>query len=177
MHKMESDILTKRLSIVKLLYHIGYEQSKQSESIAFFSILTFHDSIEMFLKLACEFKQIPSDKLSFIEYWTQLPELTLKESMKTFNARRVNLKHKGLIPAKIEIETSRVNAKEFFEQNTSTIFGIEFSDISLLNLIKFEKPKQLAIEAEKFLENGEFQYAHYKLAEAFEELIVEYKST
>lgn len=85
---MKKEILIKRLSIIKLLYHIGYEQSKQSESIAFYSILSFHDSIEMFLKLACELKNIQADKLSFIEYWDKLPNLTLKEEMRAFNARR-----------------------------------------------------------------------------------------
>jgi hypothetical protein len=65
---IDKEILIKRLSIVKLLYKTGLEQSKQSESISFFSILTFHDSIEMFLKLASEHKGVKSDKFSFIEY-------------------------------------------------------------------------------------------------------------
>lgn len=173
---MQDEILIKRLSIIKLLYQIGLEQSKQYESIAFFSILSFHDSIEMFLKLACETKQIKSDGLSFIEYWEKLPFLTLKESMRSFNARRVNLKHKGLIPAKIEIETSRVNTKQFFEQNTETTFGIKFSEISLFELIKFDKPKLLLVTAEQHFKKQEFQKSFLKIVESFEELLLEYKS-
>ena len=58
---IDKELLVKRLSIIKLLYKIGFEQSKQTESISFFSILSFHDSIEMFLKLAAEHKDIKSD--------------------------------------------------------------------------------------------------------------------
>jgi hypothetical protein len=44
-------IIILRLSLIKQLFQIGCEQSKQSESIAGFSLLSFHDNIEMFLKL------------------------------------------------------------------------------------------------------------------------------
>lgn len=107
---------------------MGLEQSRQSESTSFFSILTFHDSVEMFLKLAAEHKNVRAEKLSFIEYWDKLPQLTLKESMQSLNARRVNLKHKGIIPAKIEVEASRVHTTDFFTQNSHQIFGVEFKD-------------------------------------------------
>lgn len=172
---MNNEILLRRLSIIKLLFKSGIEQSKQSESISFFSILSFHDSIEMFLKLACEYKQIKSEKLSFIEYWDSLPHLTLKESMRNLNSRRVNLKHKGLIPAKIEVEASRINTIDFFEQNTKNTFGIEFDEISLLNLIKFEKTKNLLILSENELNKGNFKESIKNSTIAFEELLEEYK--
>jgi hypothetical protein len=172
---MKDENLLKRLSIIKLLFKIGLEQSKQSESISFFSILAFHDSVEMFLKLACEHKNIKSEKLSFIEYWDSLPHLTLKESMRNLNSRRVNLKHKGLIPAKIEIESSRVNATDFFEQNTKTTFDVEFSEISLLELIKFEKVKSILNEAQERLNEKDYENSFLKTVEGFEELLSEYK--
>lgn len=172
---MEDQNLLKRLSIIKLLYKTGLEQSKQSESISFFSILAFHDSIEMFLKLACEYKQIKSEKLSFIQFWDSLPHLTLKESMRNLNSRRVNLKHRGLIPAKIEIESSRVNTTDFFEQNTKTTFEIEFSEISLLELIKFEKVKLILTNSQKNLNEKDYENSFKKSVEAFEELLSEYK--
>lgn len=173
---MKNEILLKRLSIIKLLYRIGLEQSKQSESISFYSILAFHDSIEMFLKLACEYKQIKSEKLSFIEYWDSLNHLTLKESMRNLNSLRVNLKHKGLIPGKIEIEASRVNSTDFFEQNTKTTFGIAFSEISLLELIKFENSKSYLKTAQEKLKDKDYESSYYSVVIAFEELLAEYKS-
>ncbi|MFP5039414.1 hypothetical protein [Parasediminibacterium sp. JCM 36343] len=172
---IDKDLLLKRLSVIKLLYKIGLEQSKQTESISFFSILSFHDSIEMFLKLATEHKNIKSDKFSFIEYWDNMPHLTLKESMRNLNARRVNLKHKGLIPAKIEVEASRVNATDFFEQNTKATFDIEFSEISLFELIKFSETKRLLILSQDFLDKNEIENCVENVTMGFYELLVEYK--
>src|SRR5882672_909976 len=97
---LDIEILTRRLVRIKHLYKIGIAQSYQNENIGIFSILAFHDSIEMFLKLLSEHKGIDSSKFNFLEYWDKIPTLTLKESMRNLNARRVNLKHKGLLPAK-----------------------------------------------------------------------------
>lgn len=172
---IDKELLMKRLSVIKLLYKVGLEQSKQSEAISFFSILTFHDSIEMFLKLASEHRNIKSDKFSFIEYWDSMPHLTLKESMKNLNLRRVNLKHKGLVPAKIEIESSRVNVTDFFEQNTKNTFDIEFSDISLFELIKFEETKKLLKFAQESLNKSEIESCIESVTKSFYELLFEYK--
>jgi hypothetical protein len=168
-------ILIKRLSIIKLLYRIAWKQSFEHESISVFSILSFHDCIEMFLKLSAEHKGVKSDKLNFMDYWTEIPELTIGESMRALNARRVNLKHKGLIPAKIEIETSRINTKDFLEQNTKTIFLLEFSEVSLFEMIKFDNTRKLLIQAQKYLDNQQFKESTLQSTLAFDALLTEYK--
>ncbi|MCW3076125.1 MAG: hypothetical protein JWO32_734 [Bacteroidetes bacterium] len=128
---ISKEILIKRLTYIKQLYKIGVAQSHQHDNIALFSILSFHDSIEMFLKLLSEHLDINSSDFKFMQYWDRIPTLTLKESMRNLNARRVNIKHRGLLPAKTEIEISRVNAGDFFTQNCKAQFDIEFTDISL----------------------------------------------
>jgi hypothetical protein len=173
---MDREILIKRLSIVKLLYKIGIDQSQHSELTSFFSILSFHDSIEMFLKLAAEEKG-KSDCQNFMEYWEKIPVLTLKETMRNLNSRRVNLKHKGLIPGKIEIESSRVNATDFFEQNTPIIFGIQFSEISLFDLIKFVTPRQYLLNAQNGLDKNKIEICIEEVTKAFYELLYEYKES
>jgi len=173
---MDKELLIKRLTIIKLLYKIGLAQSQNSELTSFFSILSFHDSIEMFLKLAAEAKG-KQDCQHFMEYWDKIPGLTLKETMRNLNNRRINLKHKGLIPGKIEIETSRVNATDFFQQNTPLIFGLNFSDISLFNLIKFSKPKEYLILAQSGLDNGKIEVCIEEVTKAFYELLYAYKET
>ncbi len=47
-------ILIRRLSIAKYLYKLGVEQSLQSEHFAFTCLLSFHDSVEMYLKIAAQ---------------------------------------------------------------------------------------------------------------------------
>ena len=169
--------LLKRLSIIKLLYKIGIEQSKQSEATSFFSILCFHDSIEMFLRLAAEHKGVNAEGLSFIQYWDKIPKLTLKESLRNLNQRRVNIKHKGLIPAKVEIESSGVNTSDFFEQNTPLIFGYKFEEVALIELIKFEKTKESLKEAQVAVDDNKMKDSIQPVTRAFYELLNDYKES
>lgn len=153
---------------------MGVEQSYKGEMTSYFSILSFHDSIEMFLKLATE-KRNKKDCHSFMLYWEVLPDLTLKEAMRNLNSNRVNLKHKGITPSKIEIETSRVNMSLFFEENTPVIFGFKFNEVSLFELIKYQQSKSHLKNADLHLKNHEFKNCIYESVQAFNELLLEYK--
>lgn len=172
---LNREILINRLSHIKQLFTIGVNQANQHENIAVFSILSFHDSIEMFLKLLAEHKGIDASKLGFLEYWEKIPGLTLKESMRNLNARRVNIKHRGLLPAKSEIEISKVNAIDFFDQNTKKQFDIEFEDVTLINLITFPKVKDYLMISQQALDNGNTSDSIENSGYAFEELLHTYQ--
>lgn len=171
------EIITKRLALIKYLYKLGLEQSKQVETLSAFSILFFHDSIEMFLKLIAEHHNIKSEKLSFLEYWTHLPSLTLMESMRNLNTRRVNIKHKGLLPSKSDIEISRINTTDFFDQNVIVQLGIDFKNVSLLNLICYDNVRALLEEAQLALDKNEIKKSIEKSAVAFNELLHTYEDS
>lgn len=173
---LNREIILQRLALIKQLYKIGLDQSKQFEPIAAFSILSFHDSIEMFLKLLAEKNGINSDKFSFLQYWENIPTLTLKESLRNLNARRVNIKHKGLLPSKSDIEISRVNTIDFFDQNVFTHFDIKFDEISLLTLIKNNNIKLLVSESQKALDKANFEECIEKIAVAFHDLLDFYEN-
>jgi hypothetical protein len=170
-------MLIKRLALIKYLYSIGLEQSRQVETIASFSILSFQDSIEMFLKLIAEHKNIKSEKFNFLDYWVHIPELTLLESMRNLNARRVNIKHKGLLPSKSDIEISRVNTTDFFDQNVIIQCGIDFKEISLLSLISYENVRLLLDDAQKALNISQNETCIEKVAFAFYELLNTYEKS
>ncbi|MFA6248918.1 MAG: hypothetical protein WC615_18385 [Mucilaginibacter sp.] len=172
---LNTEIVIKRLALIKQLQKIGIEQTNLSETIASFSILSFHDSIEMFLKLLAEYKNIKSDNFNFLDYWTHIPSLTLKESMRNLNARRVNIKHKGLLPSKSDIEISKVNTIDFFEQNTFNQFGVKFKDISLATLVDSLVIKNYLEEAQKALDSNNFEKSIEKSAVAFNELLHKYE--
>jgi hypothetical protein len=161
---LNNEMLIKRLALIKHLYSIGLEQSRQVETIASFSILSFQDSIEMFLKLIAEHKNIKSEKFNFLDYWVHIPELTLLESMRSLNARRVNIKHKGLLPSKSDIEISRVNTTDFFDQNVIIQCGIDFKDISLLTLISYDKVRIFLEDAQKCLNDRKHEFCIEKAA-------------
>lgn len=174
---LSNEIVIKRLALIKHLYKAGVDQSQQPEIIAWSSVLSLHDSIEMFLKLLAEHKDIKSENFNFLDYWTNISTLTLKESMRNLNARRVNIKHKGLLPSKSDIEISRVNTTDFFDQNTKTHFGFEFKDISLLTLIKYEEVRIHLENAQKSLETNNTDSCIELTALAFEELINSYEKS
>ncbi|GHV33818.1 hypothetical protein FACS1894178_0100 [Bacteroidia bacterium] len=172
---MNKEILIKRLALIKYLYKRGVVQSNESETLAGFSILSFHDSIEMFLILLAEHHNVRTEKLSLMEYWVKFPNLTLMESVRALKDRRVNIKHKGLFPSKSDIESSRICATDFFEQNTQTQFGIDFKEVSLFDLISYEEVKNLLIEAQEKLESGENAISLEKSATAFYKLMYIYE--
>ena len=168
---MNDEIILKRLAIIKYLFKIGVEQSKQVETVAAFSILSFHDSVEMFLKFLAETKSINSNKFNFIDYWSKISTLTLKESMRNLNTRRVNIKHKGILPSKTDIEISRVNTTDFFDQNVVAHFNIKFTEISLSDLVNNPDVKQLLNKAQEYLESKNYKDSIVKSALAFDNLI------
>lgn len=171
----EKEVILKRLALIKHLYKVGLEQSKQVEIVAAFSILAFHDSVEMFLKLLADKKNIKSDKISFLDYWIKIPSLTLKESMRNLNARRVNMKHKGILPSKTDIEISRVNTTDFFSQNVFEHFDIEFESISLIDLVSFEDVKQFLRKSQESLDKDLIEQSIENSALAFDVLLSAYE--
>jgi len=172
---ISKDIIIKRLSIIKYLYKIGVDQSFQVETVASFSILSFHDSIEMFLKLLAEHRNIKSEKIDFMIYWTQFPDLTLNESMRNLNERRKNIKHKGILLSKSDIEACRVNTTDFFEQNTFSCFDVEFKDVSLFSLINKESIRIELSKAQETLNIGKYTESIVGSAVAFNHLLYLYE--
>jgi hypothetical protein len=128
------------------------------------------------LKLLAEKNNIKSDKFDFIEYWDKIPSLTLKESCRALNVRRVNLKHKGISPSKADIETARVNSTDFFEQNTITHFQIEFKEVSLLALLTYENVKKYLQLSQEALLNKKYAACTENAAYAFDELLHSYET-
>jgi len=161
---LTKEIIISRLAVIKHLYQIGLEQSKQVETVAAFSILPFHHDIK-------------TDKFGFTDYWTSIPELTLKESMKRLNTRRNSIKHRGMFPSKADLEISRINTIDFFEENVKAQFDIEFKDVSLLTLIHNEQVRKLLEEAQNKLHKNEMESCINNTAFAFQELIDSYESS
>lgn len=116
-----NSIVLKRLSFIKYLYQLAVEQSNQPSPKDSSSILTFHDSIELFLQLSGEILNAKiKTTTKFMEYWEIINkelggvELSQKASMNRLNTARRSLKHSGLLPTKPDIESFRVNSKDFF---------------------------------------------------------------
>ena len=178
---MLEESIVRRLAFIKYLYAVAIEQSKRPEPLCSASILTFHDAIELFLRLASEHKNVGKKELTFMDYWNILdPKLpagypTQKESMRRLNSARVALKHHGTLPSNLDIEAFRASATNFFEENTPPIFGIKFSEISLIDLVHCEETKNNLEEAKQLLEENKIEESLDKIGLAFAHLIDDYE--
>lgn len=167
-----NELTTKRLAVIKQLYLQGLNQSYDPEPINGFCLLSFHDSVDMFMKLCLENEKIEhEDNLYLMNYFPKCSKLKGKELMNILNQRRNSLKHKGAMPSTIDIEICRANVTEFFELNTSIIFGIEFKDISLVSLIKYASVKGYLSNALKQLSEEKYEDSIINSQISFKELL------
>ncbi|MEX1029988.1 MAG: hypothetical protein WDZ91_08075 [Paenibacillaceae bacterium] len=178
---MINESTIKRLAFVKYLYELAINQSRQQEPLSSASILMFHDSIELFLYIACEYKNARNNNPNFLDYWDILnpklnTELSQKESMKRLNKSRVSLKHHGTMPSRIDIEAIRASVTNFFDENCPIIFEIEFNKISLINLIECIQTKECLEEASSMMINNKYSDAIIQIGLSFQYLIDDYES-
>lgn len=157
-----------RLGFVRYLLNVGIEQSRRPEPFAAAALLTFHDAVEMYLQIVSEHFGVGQNRPpDFLEYWKLLEEkgvkLPYREVMRRFNSARVNLKHRGVRPAHVEIDGFRSNAIEFLSATSTEMLGVELATLSLTSLIKSEKVQTHLVKAEAGLASREWGTA---LAEA-----------
>lgn len=175
----------RRLAFIRFLFNLAVEQSKKPEPLSSASVLGFHDAIELFLQLASEYLGVSrKTEIGFMEYWDLINNkelspkgITQKESMRRLNRARVELKHNGILLSKLDIEGFRVNAADFFEENTPIVFGIQLNDVSLTELVQYKKARDYLKKAEKALKQNKREDALDNVAFAFEQLIRDYEST
>ena len=145
---ISSDILLKRLSLVKYLYKQGIQQSMQGEAVAGFSLLSLHDSVEIFLFLVAENNNVKDfRKLNFLDFWLKIPSLTMQGSMSVVNNIRVAIKHRGQMPSKSDINDCITRVSDFLKENVKKQFNLSFEDISLCGLIQYADVREQLIKA------------------------------
>lgn len=167
---MDTSIVLRRLSIIKYLYQTGMQQTKLPEILAYTSILSFHDAIDMFMQLAAEKVGVvrrEREQLTLIKFFPKIPELTLESSVTRLNDRRNSLKHNGQIPAKMDIEESKIVATNFFQENVKIIFDLDFNDVSLIDLVKDETVKKFLLNAQDEIKRNDYVKCSQEISKAF----------
>lgn len=171
----------KRLAFIRYLYQSGVSQSHAPAPLNSASILTLHDSVELFLQLASEHLNTGAGQPSFMDYWDILNrkldphELEQKESMRRLNKARVALKHYGTFPSDLDIESFRASTTSFFQDNTHLVFGINLDEVSLIELVNPEAARARLHEAQESIRRGDTLDALDKIAVAFTEIISDYE--
>ncbi len=170
---MQTKEVLERLAFIRYIHGQATKQSYGPEPINATALLGFHDSVELFLHLACEHLQVVSGKANFMDYWSLIAvknaglEPTQKPSMDRLNKARVALKHHGTRPVSSDIEAFRVNTTEFFKENVKNLLGVDFEQASLANLIADQTARQELETAETHIEAGNMEEALISIAKAF----------
>jgi hypothetical protein len=157
---------------------VATEQSSLPEPLGALALPGIHDALEMYLQLASEtLNAKPSH--NFMEYWTNLGprlesgELSHKIGMNRLNKARVGIKHHGNLPSSDQILEFQSIASSFFEENTPTLFGIAFNEISMVELVQYESARESLRLAQNHMEEGDYSRAMIKVAVSYRQLIDE----
>lgn len=170
----------RRLAFIKYLYKSGDEKSRLPEPLSSTAVLSFHDSIELFLQLSCEYLNCSKKGMEFMGYFDVInkilgKDLSLRVSINKLNRARVDLKHHGNYPSKSSIEYFRDTTKNFLIENCLLIFNIKFDDISLVNLIPSMDVQQLLNNAVENLNDDKYESLK-DISIAFAKVLSEYES-
>ncbi|MEU6449966.1 hypothetical protein [Streptomyces sp. NPDC046979] len=171
----------KCLVFVRLLHQQGMEQAALPEPLAFSSVLTFHDAIELFLITAAEHCGASvKDRGRFPDRFTEALHPSAcpsgAEVQGLFGIRRLTdyrngFKHTAGFPGTDAVSLARADATDFLDVNTPLLFGIEFAEIDLAMVMQQPDARARVHRAAEFFDAGDAVSAMGWLAYAFEELI------
>lgn len=161
------------------MYELAVYQSRQSGRRQATSILTFHDAVEMALVLGLQHHDVPLRDQRFPQYWSELESagatLTQRSAMETLNRVRVDLKHRGIMPAPSEIEAARVHVRDFFVENIPIMFSLNLEDTSLVPMVSYDEARGQLEQAEARMRQQAYNDAIAEIAFAFHALVEEYE--
>jgi hypothetical protein len=167
-----------RLAFIRYLHHQSVQQARPSEPQSSAAVLLLHDAVEAFLLLAAEHLGAAPPR-EFGQYWDVLSpakltggvDLAVKQGMVRLNKIRVNLKHHGVQPGKAAIDQSLADAATFFAANTRLVFGIDYDQVSMADVIEQEKVRELVRKAETANAGEDHVSAMIALSDACELLL------
>src|SRR5260370_25482645 len=94
-----------------------------------------------------------------MDYWSTLAGkgvvLTEERAMERLNTARVNLKHRGLIPAHSQIEGFRSSVSTFLTAKAQSALAVEFDRLSLTHLLRSQTIKSKLDASEYLLKYGD----------------------
>lgn len=172
-----------RLAFIRYLHHQGVQQAWLPEPQSSAAVLLLHDAVEAFLLLAAEHLGAAAPR-EFGQYWDALSpaklaggvDLAVRQGMQRLNRVRVNLKHHGVQPGKAAIDQNLADAATFFAANTPLVFGIDYDQVSMADVIEQEKVRELVRKAEAASAGGDHIGAMVALSDACELLLLPRRS-
>lgn len=147
------------------------------------SVLTFHDSADLFMQLVAETLKVAKakqnvylmDHFSAIE--AKLGNATsYSASIGRLNTARNAIKHGGIHPAHHEIEGFRASVTNLFEDYSLLVFGVQFGAMSMVSLVANARVRERLQKAEAAIATANYEDAAVDLSWSFEVLVKDYEA-
>ncbi|HZN71328.1 MAG TPA: hypothetical protein VFC00_06545 [Micromonosporaceae bacterium] len=172
----------KRLGYIRLLYQQAITQSHAPAPLNFSSVLAFHDVLEYVFIVAVAHlgnRQGLDLKTPFVENAKKFraPDgspLSSLDVIRRLGHVRNGFKHNGSIPGHDQVEEARRDTTMFLEGNFPRLFGIEFTEISMLHIVQQDAVRDHLTAARAAADAGNVDGAMAEVALAFDRLIADW---
>lgn len=145
------------------------------------AIVSFHNSIELFIRDALNTKSVSSDVLDKMKFEEKIKcfeerclkkgEIPFKGKLLDLNELRNKIYHNYEVPTNEKIGKYTLITNEFLSEMMNKIYRINFDDLSFFDVDNIKNPyvKKYYTNAATYLEEGEYRRCGYTLYEAFHE--------
>lgn len=164
-------ITRKKLIIVKQLYQNAIIQSASNHNIVsrLLSVIGFDLAIETILRAIVGYldsSRSPADGFQGLIQQCEVlvtnagyNEIPDKANIQYIHSIRNDAQHKAKYPNESDVSDCRTYARDFLQKVVAELWGIDFEQISLTDVIQHEKVKQHLVDAETALSQGNYQQA------------------
>lgn len=160
---MQKSIILK-LMLTRRLLDLSREHLNSTAELSLaVGVNLLQDSVETFLLAVAEHVNASIQaKTSFEQYIdlinAQITPQTLpfRTRLLALNKLRINSKHWGIAPAQTEVSGLLVTIREFCDEVASSVLGVTFSSVSLIDLLRDGEVKELLRGAERAHADGDY---------------------
>jgi hypothetical protein len=161
---MQKSIIHKLLLARRLLDLAREHLNSANELSLAIGVNLLQDSVEAFLLAIAERVNAQIQGRTGFEQYIDLIDAKIAPKSLPFRARllalnklRVNSKHFGLAPAQSEVSGLLITVRELYDEAATSILGVTFASVSLIDLLRDGEARELVREAELSFEKGDFE--------------------
>jgi hypothetical protein len=147
------DIYRKIIFAKYLLERAAGLQREANDASVSVSLLLMHDAAELLMLAIVDHLQVTVQKRrEFMDFWTEIkppthPSPPDRLAMESMNKMRVVLKHNGNLPNAQEVRNLLPRVRGFFENVLKAYCDLEYTEVSLLDLIENQQVKDYVVSA------------------------------
>jgi hypothetical protein len=154
----------RRLTLSRYYLTIAKEHARSDRELdSFLAINLLQEALETFLIAASQqVNATLKPRTDFVGYLDKIDEaiapnrLPFRTTLIRLNKARVQAKHDSLVLDRTEIPNFVVSAGSFLDEATNEIFGLDFSTVSLIDLIDTGDVREHLFEAQQAYDEGSY---------------------